>query len=1108
MPEYLAPAVYLEEVDTGAKPIEGVSTSTAGMVGVTERGPVGVPILITSFASFHRWFGDLLEEGDYTSATGQHCHLPHAVEGFFTNGGKRVFVTRIEQVGATPAEAVLFDRGTPGGLHTMLLRSAARGTGTIVNVPFVLALDDTGTNVNDWLRVGDGSGAEYRQVVSTAATTHVPLSFALDRAHDSGVTIDDFVRATAGAGFTLAAAADAGDDEIVLTGIGHGLGGGELLEVGTAPHAEHRFVGSSVEGAADTTVVLDAELHMGHANGAAAIEIDISGASAGSTNLLADARSGDPVVSGETLGADFDDPTHLLVIAAAGTPEVRRIGALKRLELAQRTVEELRRGATVQQVQTPDDERQVQGGSTNTVLVLDDVDGIEPGQRLVVDPGGTADDVTVQAVDPAGPSVTLTAALGAAPAAGTVVALRPKATTAEAVEGATTLALDDRLGLEQDDVLAIGAGVELEYARVSGFVGDPAAAPDAGAIVLAAPLASDHAAGTAVRRVVVTPVSPSHPVPLALPAASGSRDLFVSDDDGFSTGDVVLVRTAQGGEHVVELSDADDPQPISVELDTPLERNHEAGAPLVERRPLIRAEVIDTGGWGNRLRIAVENEPRGLVSTDLEDIPAAAEIVLSSPTGAEPGTVLELSDPDTGAVVGGELKVVTVDRRTGRVRLAGPLAAAQTTAHANAVAAGTRLPVRSREVRLTVLLMRRPDPTAPSRNDTVIESERFDNLSMDPRHSRYLVSVLGAFDGPPATEDRRPQGDSWYVRLEDLEASAAAREGIRLGPEALVDVLPSGRARPARRALSGGDDAIALMTDADYIGQDAVDPEDRTGLRSLGNIEEISIVAIPGRTSPAIQSAVISHCEELRYRFAVLDALPSPGDSIADVRAQRQQYDTRYAALYHPWLLVPRAYPGGPAIPPTQAIPPSGHVAGIYARTDIDRGVHKAPANEVVRGALGLTRVITRGEHDLLNPFPVNVNVIRDFRPNNRGIRVWGGRVVTSDSDWKYVNVRRLLIFIEASLERGLQWVVFEPNDEPLWARVRRAVSNFLTVVWRNGALEGTREEAFFVKCDRTTMSQTQIDNGQLICLVGVAPVKPAEFVIVRIGLWTAHAED
>ena len=162
----------------------------------------------------------------------------------------------------------------------------------------------------------------------------------------------------------------------------------------------------------------------------------------------------------------------------------------------------------------------------------------------------------------------------------------------------------------------------------------------------------------------------------------------------------------------------------------------------------------------------------------------------------------------------------------------------------------------------------------------------------------------------------------------------------------------------------------------------------------------------------------------------------------------------------------------------------------------------------MVRGITGLRRYLNKAEHDILNPYPVNINVIRDFRPDNRAIRVWGARVVTSDPDFKYVNVRRLMIFIEKSVDRGLQWVVFEPNAEPLWARVKRTIGNFLTQVWRDGALEGTTpEQAFFVICDRTTMTQADIDNGRLIVVVGIAPVKPAEFVIIRIGLKTAESE-
>jgi phage tail sheath protein FI len=274
-------------------------------------------------------------------------------------------------------------------------------------------------------------------------------------------------------------------------------------------------------------------------------------------------------------------------------------------------------------------------------------------------------------------------------------------------------------------------------------------------------------------------------------------------------------------------------------------------------------------------------------------------------------------------------------------------------------------------------------------------------------------------------------------------------------------------------------------------------------------VDDVSIVACPGRTGPVIQGALIGQCERLRYRFAVLDGPRPPDDGLPDVQIQRQQFDTKYAALYYPWLMIPDPFPKNLAKIADFPVPPTGHVAGIYARTDIERGVHKAPANEVVRGILGLRRIINKGEQDILNAFPVNINVIRDFRRDERSIRVWGGRVITSDTDWKYVNVRRLVIFIEKSLDRGLQWVVFEPNSEPLWARVRRTISDFLRVVWRNGALEGVKpEEAYFVKCDRTTMTQADIDNGRLIVVIGVAPVKPAEFVIIRIGLLTRNGNE
>jgi len=285
---------------------------------------------------------------------------------------------------------------------------------------------------------------------------------------------------------------------------------------------------------------------------------------------------------------------------------------------------------------------------------------------------------------------------------------------------------------------------------------------------------------------------------------------------------------------------------------------------------------------------------------------------------------------------------------------------------------------------------------------------------------------------------------------------------------------------------------------ADYERTDTDSPGERKGLTGFGAIDDISIIYSPN-PSPisGLTGALITHCERLKDRFAIIDA----AKALANVTniTPRSDNDTKYGAFYYPWIKVI-----DPEAGVRRLIPPGGHVAGIYARSDTERGVHKAPANEVVRGAVDLEFQITKGEHDVLNP--KGVNVIRAFP--GRGIRVWGARGLSSDPLWKYVNVRRLFIFLEKSIERGTQWVVFEPNDPKLWARVRATITGFLTTVWRDGALFGrTPEEAFFVKCDETTMTPDDIDNGKLIVIIGVAPVKPAEFVIFRIAQWRSGSE-
>jgi phage tail sheath protein FI len=317
---------------------------------------------------------------------------------------------------------------------------------------------------------------------------------------------------------------------------------------------------------------------------------------------------------------------------------------------------------------------------------------------------------------------------------------------------------------------------------------------------------------------------------------------------------------------------------------------------------------------------------------------------------------------------------------------------------------------------------------------------------------------------------------------------------VNVGAPVSLDIEPAAAAPAADKPAAGKDDKAAAAPkakpperDALYIGKDN-GPGARTGLKCFEEIDEISLVAAPGQISPAIQDALLSHCENRKDRFAILD---SPETIAGGVDKLARPRDSKYGAYYFPWIQVYDPERGN------VFVPPSGHIAGVYARTDNERGVHKAPANEIVRGALGLKYNVSKGEQDILNP--KGINCIRTMQGG--GIRIWGARTLSSDPSWRYINVRRLFIMVETSIERATQWVVFEPNDHRLWKRVTRTISSFLTLVWRQGALFGeTPEKAFYVKCDEETNPPETIDVGQLIVEIGMAPVKPAEFVIFRIG--------
>lgn len=290
--------------------------------------------------------------------------------------------------------------------------------------------------------------------------------------------------------------------------------------------------------------------------------------------------------------------------------------------------------------------------------------------------------------------------------------------------------------------------------------------------------------------------------------------------------------------------------------------------------------------------------------------------------------------------------------------------------------------------------------------------------------------------------------------------------------------------------LAGGEDGGKKgITDDIFIGVDN-GPGKRTGLASFVEINNVSIMAVPGVTSPAVQLALCAQCSNLGSRFAVLD-LPLDVTKPQDALACREKLDSDYAAMYHPWIQIYDALYKKPSY-----IPPSGAVCGIYARSDAERGVHKAPANEVVYNCIGLSCLYNKAEQDILNP--AGVNLIRALP--GQGIRVWGARTCSSNSLWKYVNVRRLFIYLEESIKANTNWAVFEPNDTFLWTRVRSTINSFLRDMWRAGALVGESEgQAFFVNVGRDTMSQNDILNGRLICEIGVAPSRPAEFIIFRI---------
>ncbi|MGN9907811.1 phage tail sheath family protein [Phytohabitans sp. LJ34] len=348
-------------------------------------------------------------------------------------------------------------------------------------------------------------------------------------------------------------------------------------------------------------------------------------------------------------------------------------------------------------------------------------------------------------------------------------------------------------------------------------------------------------------------------------------------------------------------------------------------------------------------------------------------------------------------------------------------------------------------------------------------TETFPNLAMDPRHNRYVIRTV----------------ESAFVDV-SLPDVPSVQPPPTNRPAVVTDV-----------SLAGGTaDTPAAVTVEDYAA----------ALAALERVDDINVVCVPGRTDPAVQQAVINHCERMADRFAILDSAPKAGLSgSGSVLEQRAGIGSSrgYAALYYPWLSI--SDPSGSGAQ-TLLVPPSGHLAGVYARSDGSRGVHRAPANETIAGALGLERVLSDADQGELNI--EGVNVLRVFGGGQP--QVWGARTTAprDETAWRYVNVRRLFLFMEESIQEGIRWAVFEPNNESLWKRLDRTITDFLTRVWSSGALFGASpEEAFYVKIDSENNPPSLRELGQIVIEIGVNVVRPAEFVVVRIGMWPGGAQ-
>ena len=581
-------------------------------------------------------------------------------------------------------------------------------------------------------------------------------------------------------------------------------------------------------------------------------------------------------------------------------------------------------------------------------------------------------------------------------------------------------------------------------------------------------------------------------------------------DDRLISGVIASTNSLQWTESIVP--DFDVTQPIQIETGRSRSRGvfyDSNGLPTLE------VKALDSGSWGDSIQVSVSHSSLAATATSSVIQPASGKFsYVQSVVGFPQYSLVKIYQTHSPSPIVDYRTVALVDPTTKMLQWDFPLPASLDLTKS--------ITFETVEFALAVYL-----------NATA--KEIFAGLSLNPNHSRYVQKVVNP-QKSAALEIKQVGLPSQYVRAKDLLSGSLPPANL---PDPSAPQLDDGVLD-----LWGGRDGIAALQMRDFTGD--LGSEQKWGIRSMEDVDEISIVAVPDiliepaapvtysplpkpqpdpclpsvtvpqiapppppptEAAPSftldqvyqVQQALIEHCQLMQFRFAILDppdfGFPKLRVDLGEVQSWRQRFTTMYAALYYPWILVRDPLQLGNSV--VRRIPPSGHIAGVYANTDLTVGVHKAPANAVLQWAQDLTTDVTPEMQGFLNP--IDVDCIRSF--SGRGLRVYGARTLSDLSSWRFVNVRRLFFMIEHALLISMQWAVFEPNNVHLWHLLRTSIASFLEAQWRRGAFAGnTAEDSFYVKCDETNNSPATTANGQLFVEIGVAPTLPAEFVVFRIG--------